>query len=185
LRNRIRQVRQLRGLTQAELAERVGATAATVSRLEKDTMTVSTDWLDRFAAALDIHGSELLERPERPSVPILGKAGRSGRVSPGPEEAMVVDFPSKEAVAVEIAVQQGPYTAGERLIGEKLYGASMLNGVGRDCIVALKSGAIVLARVAGAGPCFILIPPESRGPILYDQEVKWIAPLVMRMQILS
>jgi len=185
LKNLIRQVRLLRGLTQAELAQKVGTTAATVSRLEKDTMTLSTEWLERFAVALGVHPSELIEQRDRPAIQMLGKAGRNGRVSGIVDERVTIELPTNDAVAIEIAAHQGCYAAGERVIGERLRGASMSNGVGRDCIVALKDGAVMLARVAGSGPRFTLVPAEPRGTILYEQEVDWIAPLVLRMQIIA
>lgn len=183
--NLIRQVRLLRGLTQAQLAEKVGTTAATVSRLEQDTMTVSTEWLDRFAAALGVHQSDLLEQRGRPAIQMLGKAGRSGRVIDSGDEKTSIDLPANDAVAIEIGTSQGIFFAGERLIGERLRGTSMANGTGRDCIVALKAGGIILARVVGTGPRFTLVPPEPRSTILYEQEVEWIAPLVIRMQIVA
>ncbi|MFZ1990804.1 MAG: helix-turn-helix transcriptional regulator [Alphaproteobacteria bacterium] len=185
MRNLIRQVRLLRGLTQAELAQKVGTTAATVSRLEKDTMTLSTEWLDRFAVALGVHPSELIEQRGRPAIQMLGKAGRNGRVSGMVDERITVEVPTNDAVAIEIAAHQGFYAAGERVIGERLRGASMSNGVGHDCIVALKDGAVMLARVTGTGPRFTLVPAEPRSTILYEQEVDWIAPLVIRMQIIA
>jgi transcriptional regulator with XRE-family HTH domain len=185
LKNLIRQVRLLRGLTLAQLAKKVGTTAATVSRLEKDEMTVSTAWLERFAAALGVHPSELIEQRDRPAITLLGKAGRNGRVLGGSDESILVELPTTDAVAIEIATHQGCYAAGERVIGERLRGASMTNGIGRDCIVALKDGGVMLARVVGSGPRFTLVPAESRGTILYEQEVEWIAPLVIRMQLIA
>jgi len=185
LKNLIRQARQLRGLTQAQLAERVGTTAATVSRLEKETMTVSTEWLSRFAVALDVHPADLLERPERHSTRLLGKVGRSGRVSAGADEDVFVDFPSAEAVAIEIAAPQGPYAPGERLIGERLHGPSMVSGIGRDCIIGLPDGGVLLARLVGTGPRFTLVPAEPRSAILYDQEVSWVAPIAIRVQFVA
>ena len=185
MRNLIRQVRLLKGLTQAELATKVGTTAATVSRLEKDTMTLSTDWLSRFAAALGVHPADLIEQRDRPAIRMLGKAGRNGRVSGVGDDHITIELPTNDAVAIEISTPQGCYAAGERVIGERLRGQSMANGVGHDCIVALKDGGVVLARVAGSGPRFTLVPAEPRGTILYEQEVEWIAPLVIRMQILT
>lgn len=185
LTNLIRQVRHLRGLTLAQLAKKVGTTAATVSRLEKDEMTVSTEWLERFAVALDVHPSDLLERRDRPAIQLLGKAGRNGRVMAAGDDSVSIEIPYNDAVAIEIAAHQGCYAAGERLIGERLRGASMTSGIGRDCIVALKAGGLVLARVAGTPPRFTLVPPEPRATILYEQEVDWIAPLAIRMQVIA
>ncbi len=183
--NLIRQVRLLRGLTQPQLAQKVGTTAATVSRLEQDQMTVSTEWLDRFAAALDVHPSDLLERRSRPAIQVLGKAGRNGRVIDSGDDKVSLDLPANDAVAIEIGTSQGIYSAGERLIGERLRGTTMASGSGRDCIVALKAGGVILARVIGAGPRFTLVPPEPRSTILYEQDVDWIAPLVIRMRNLA
>jgi transcriptional regulator with XRE-family HTH domain len=182
VRQRIREFRVRRGLTQAELAERVGTTAATVSRLETNAMTVSTDWLERFAAVLGVHPADLIERPGSPRARLLGKAGRNGRVATGEPGEATLELPA-DAVAIEIAVAQGPYAAGERLIGERLTGASMLNGTGRDCIVALKDGSLMLARVVGTPPRPTLVPVAAGCPIRYDEEVEWLAPIVMRVQI--
>jgi transcriptional regulator with XRE-family HTH domain len=181
VRQRIREFRIRRGLTQSELAQKVGTSAATVSRLETNAMTVSTDWLERFAAVLAVHPADLIERPGSPSARLLGKAGRNGRIALGEPEEATLDLPA-DAVAIEIAAAQGPYVAGERLIGGRLTGASMLNGVGRDCILALKEGPLMLARVVGTPPRPTLVPLTAGGPILYDSEVEWLAPVVMRVQ---
>ena len=184
LTNLIRHVRLLRGLTLAELAAKVGTTAPTVSRLENDEMTLSTKWLSRFGAALGVHPSDLLEQRHRPAIQLLGKAARNGRVAGVADDRISIEIPTNDAVAIEIGAHQGAYAAGERLIGERLRGASMISGIGRDCIVALKDGGVMLARVAGTGPRFTLVPAEPRSAILYEQEVDWIAPLVIRMQII-
>lgn len=184
VRQRIRELRVRAGLTQAELAGQVGTTAATVSRLENNAMTVSTGWLERLAAALKVHPAELIERPGAQSARLLGRAGSAGRVAPGPEQDLRLDVPP-DAVAIEVAVPQGPYQAGDRLIGERLSGASILSGVGRDCIVALKDGALLVARVAGAPPRLTLVPPASGAPILYDQEVEWLAPIAISLRKLD
>ena len=172
-----------RGLTQAELAEKVGTTAATVSRLETDAMTVSTDWLERLATVLGVHPAELIERPGAPALSLIGRAGRGGHVAPIEPQALHLDPPG-EAVAVEIAEPQGPYQAGERVIGEKLKGQSALNGVGRDCIVGLKDGTILLARLAGAPPRAMLVPLASGSALQFDAAIDWVAPITMRVQLL-
>lgn len=62
IRLRIREVRQLRGLTQAELAERADVRRATVSQLERgESKAVYFDVLDRLARALDIAPALLIE----------------------------------------------------------------------------------------------------------------------------
>lgn len=183
MRQRIREFRIRRGMTQSELAEKVGTTAATVSRLETNMMTVSTEWLERFAQVLGVHPAELIERPGSGAIKLIGNAGRGGRVTPMEPLEFRLDPPG-EAVAVEVTEAQGPYVPGDRLVGERLTGANALHGAGRDCIVALKDGAIMLARLAGAPPKATLVPLATGAPVLYDAAIDWIAPIVMRVQFL-
>jgi ribosome-binding protein aMBF1 (putative translation factor) len=51
---RLRSEREARGLTQAELAERMGTTQPTVARLEAGAVTPSLDTLHRAAVALGL-----------------------------------------------------------------------------------------------------------------------------------
>jgi len=60
MKNRIRNYRQRRGMTLKELADTVATTPQSVSRLETGNMTLSTEWLERFAEALQVHPVELL-----------------------------------------------------------------------------------------------------------------------------
>src|SRR5262249_5953790 len=108
---------------------------------------------------------------------------RGGRVQGGEPQEMRLDAPG-DAVAVEVAEAQGPYQPGERLIGERLSGPSALNGAGRDCIVRLKDGTIQLARLAGAPPRATLVPFATGAPVLFNADIDWVAPIVMRVQFL-
>jgi transcriptional regulator with XRE-family HTH domain len=69
-RTRIRELRKISGLTLKELADSMGTTPQTVQRLETDSMTVSMEWIFRFAQALRVQPSELLSDPlARPATP--------------------------------------------------------------------------------------------------------------------
>jgi transcriptional regulator with XRE-family HTH domain len=63
LMTRIRELRKLSGLTLKDLADAIGTTPQTVQRLETGSMTVSTDWLFRFAQVLRVQPSELISDP--------------------------------------------------------------------------------------------------------------------------
>ena len=72
---RIREWRERRGMTQAELARRVGVRQATISRLEtEESRRIELDVLDRLAQALQCEPGDLLER-----VPSRRKRGRRAR----------------------------------------------------------------------------------------------------------
>ena len=59
--------RALLGLTQATLAERVGVTVETISRLERGTVTPSLARLQQVARALGLELVELLRAPIEPT----------------------------------------------------------------------------------------------------------------------
>jgi transcriptional regulator with XRE-family HTH domain len=57
--NRIRELRESRGLTLAQLADRVGTSHATIQRLEAGKMRLTQDWADKISAALKVQFSEI------------------------------------------------------------------------------------------------------------------------------
>ena len=61
--NRIRELRQKRGLTGQRLAEMVGTTQVTISRLETGQRKLTQDWMRRIAKALDCSPADLITAP--------------------------------------------------------------------------------------------------------------------------
>lgn len=57
--NRIKQLREERGLTLAQLAEVVGTSHATIQRLEKTKMQLTQGWAERIARALEVPIAEI------------------------------------------------------------------------------------------------------------------------------
>lgn len=183
LNNRIRHYRQMRGWTQADLAHRVGTTAATVSRLETEEMSVSTDWLQKFAAAFRVQIADLLDEPARARIPLLGTIGRDGVLAPeraAYAERVTLDVPAERPVAVRLAADVGPYRAGDVLIANRFDGADISNAVGYDCLAGLPDGGVVLRRVVkGRGGRYTLVPDEPGGAVRHDEPLEWAARLVM------
>lgn len=63
--NRIRELRRARGWTTLDLADRIGTTNATISRLETGERRLTVEWMNRIAAAFGVVPANLLdERPE-------------------------------------------------------------------------------------------------------------------------
>lgn len=60
----LRKLRQIKGLSQEDLAHRADITANYVSSLEREEYAVSVDVIERLAAALDIEPMELFRRDE-------------------------------------------------------------------------------------------------------------------------
>ena len=186
---RIRHFRKMRGWTLQELAERIGTTAQTIQRLETSNMTVSTDWLDRIGTALGVPPISLLAGTEKSETVLLGALGRDGilrnQAESAEQAAVELDIPAERPIAVRLADPVGPYPAGILLIGNKLEGAAMLGALGKDALVQIRSGPVVLRRVVrGNGDTFTLVPLEPGGDVRYDETVDWIARLVMRVEYL-
>jgi len=184
---RIRELRRLRGLTLKELADLSGTTPQTIQRLETANMTVSTDWLERIAAALDVRPIELLaDYAADRLVPVIGTVGRGGHVTRAEDagERLVVDVPARAPVAARISRDCGPYPAGTHLIGERLSGANLANALGRDCLVEPTDGRALLRRVvAGNAPeTFTLVPLEQGEDVIYDARLAWAAPIIMSIR---
>lgn len=60
----LRRLRADRGLSQERLAADAGVDRAYVSELERELGNASLDLMDRLAAVLQVHQSELLEEPK-------------------------------------------------------------------------------------------------------------------------
>lgn len=57
--SRVQSYRKAAGLSQEELAEKIGAHTITISRLERGKMKLNQDWRERIAAALGVNPREL------------------------------------------------------------------------------------------------------------------------------
>lgn len=57
--NRIAEARKTKGVTQQELADRLGIHSVTMSKLERGKMQLTTKWINRIAEALGIDAAEV------------------------------------------------------------------------------------------------------------------------------
>ncbi len=76
--NRIRQLRKQYGLSQQELAQRIGTTGQQVGHLEAGRRKLTQDWMERLAAGLDCGPAELFGSLDTP----VGGPVRGPRPSP-------------------------------------------------------------------------------------------------------
>jgi transcriptional regulator with XRE-family HTH domain len=184
MKNRIRLYRRQRGMTLKELADSVGTTPQTVSRLETEVMTLSTDWLERLAGALAVHPTELLEAPERPDIPLMGVIGANGALTrSGEVDNFAIDMRAEHPVAVRLGQACGPYQAGEILIANRFEGEDLENVLGRDCLCCTADGRVLLRRVVrGNDKTYTLVPLPPDGDVRYNQELRWAARVVLRLQ---
>lgn len=183
VRNRIRHYRKRRGLTLAQVAEQLGTTPQTVSRLETEAMTLSMEWLRRFADIFDVHVADLLETPEDREIPSFGAVGADGQVTGAPEALFALDIPSAHPVALRVTESLGPYEAGEILILSQYEHGLLNKAAGGDCLVCLKDGNLLFGRlIRDHRDGFALVPVGADGEVLYGCDVDWAARVVMRVR---
>jgi len=183
---RIREFRKLRGLTLKELADKIATTPQTVQRLETANMTVSTDWLERIANALNIEPADLIARPGGREIPVIGRVMQNGRVhtSEGKQvNVLHLHVPADDPVAAQLDVRVGLYDAGTILVANRLKDADYASAHGADCLVELKDGQVRFTRVIHSKDGgWTLVPHDAGTEVLYDAHVSWVAPVVMSLK---
>lgn len=188
MQTRIRELRKRRSLTLQQLADLIGTTPQTVQRLETANMTVSMEWLSRFADAFGVRASDLIADDQSRNIPLLGRIGRDGTMSTRGanqvRDTVALDVPADDPVAVQLEDDVGDYPAGTFLIGNKLSGPDIVNAHGHDCIVMLANGLVLLRRLICRNGLISLVPIEPSGDVRFDAEVIWAARLIVQMRYL-
>lgn len=62
--NRVKELREQKGLSQEQLADRVGAHYTTISKIERGVQQLNVRWMERIAEALGVTVREFVEQPE-------------------------------------------------------------------------------------------------------------------------
>jgi transcriptional regulator with XRE-family HTH domain len=78
--NYVRSWREHRGLTQNQLAERIGMTHSQISRVESGNQQYTQKTLEKFARVLDCTVTDLLARPPEPKVAIGAENEREWKI---------------------------------------------------------------------------------------------------------
>lgn len=184
MKTRLRHFRTRRGLTQGDLARRLDTTAATISRLETADMTVSTDWLEKFASALDVAVSDLIATPEEGAAMLAGSLAPNGTVTPPPpgEVSIALDVALRQPVALRIASALGPYQSGDLLIGSKHAEAEARQFTGRECILS-AAGTVRFGKLLSIGDEEALLLVSLAGAKAERlEQIDWLAPVALMIR---
>lgn len=82
--NRIKEIREAAGLTQPELAEKVGTTTNHIWRLESGKTKLTVEWMTRLAEALACHPADLIA-----NVVLAEIVGEVEEIEPSLTEALI------------------------------------------------------------------------------------------------
>jgi len=176
------------GLTQTELAQRLGTTAATISRLETEGIKISVDWLAPLADIFQVQLTDLIDEPSPERIEMLGQISADGKVT-APSKVDNVGFllrvPANRPVAAQVVVDVGIYRVGELLIADRLAEDDVNQAFDRDCLVGLRGGKIYLHRLIQGpknGARFGLVSLDPGFETKFVSQVSWCAPIVMAVR---
>tara|TARA_R110000868_G_scaffold307442_1_gene569107 strand:+ start:13392 stop:13961 length:570 start_codon:yes stop_codon:yes gene_type:complete len=184
VKTRIRYHRKLRRWTQPELARQIGTTAATISRLETADMSVSIEWLQRFADVFGVAVSALIDDAQSSArIPCVGTLNRGGTISSDnadERDDVTLEALARNPIAVRVHENIGNYCAGDIIIADRLPITDIQRALGRDCFVAIEGEDEGFGRFVSSGHgTYLLVPPEPGAQARDLPDPGWVAPVVM------
>ncbi len=174
----IREVRHARGMTLQDVAERCTppTTAQTIGRLETGARTVSIDWLNRIAAALDVDAADLVQAPEQLVLDIIALLGPEGAARPHQQQIAALPRPGHAGLTMLVEFSVGEYRRGDMIWLEKLDRKAFGRALNRDVLVPRAGGRFAFGRLIDRDANRLqLLPPgqASRQQVIVDPP--WIA----------
>lgn len=191
MRNKIRHFRKQRGLTLSRLAALIGLTPQSISRIENGKMRLSTEWLARFADALNVSPLDLLDADTASGPQLIGDIDATGACAQQAPQSFRIELPGAQTVVVRITQHYGSYRPGEYLVCARLGTPLLGTALMQDCLVQLSSGEKHLCRVVARtkiprkSHIYTLCSLNPGGFVLLDQAIAWAAPVKMRLQFIA
>ncbi|WP_324260935.1 helix-turn-helix transcriptional regulator [Altererythrobacter sp. H2] len=166
--NRIRDIRRQKGLTLADLAAACDppTTAQTIGRLETGMRNLSTKWMDRIAAAMDVDPESLVRSglsAQPQVVAVLAPGGAEALASPR-EAILPTDVGSGgPLLALEVEAAAGPYQAGDLLWLRQVAPEDFARAINRDVLVPRSGGRFAFGRLIDRKGTMVGILPPGQG----------------------
>lgn len=154
MKTRIREVRRARNLTLREVAERCDplTTPQTIGRLETGTRTVSVDWLNRIADALEVEAADLITLPDRAGLRIAAILDHEGAHAPRRDALIVPPQPDPELLAMTVSSSVGDYRSGDEIWLRRIEGENHGAALNRDVLISRPAGRFVFGRLIDREP---------------------------------
>lgn len=176
--NRIRDVRRARNMTLDDVARRCDppTTAQTIGRLETGTRTLSIDWLNRIAAALEVESSALVSTTAAADLPVVALLAADGARALTSAERVMPPAPSGQLVAMRVTASVGEYRSGDILWLRRVEQADLASALNRDVLVPRPAGRFVFGRlIARDGGRMQILPPGAGTRQQVVNDPAWLA----------
>ena len=184
----IREVRRAKGLTLADVAARCDppTTAQSIGRLETGMRTVSVDWLNRIAVALDVSTADLVTLPGRPTLPVVATLGSDGAQALSRPATISPPAATPGAVALTVTASVGDYRAGDQIWCDVLAPDAFAAALNRDILVPRPGGRFIFGRLIARDPGMRLqmLPPGARARQQIIGEPLWLACAIRLVRLL-
>ncbi len=163
--NRIRDVRRARNLTLEEVAQRCEppTTAQTIGRLETGTRTLSLDWLNRIAAALEVESGALVSSSAAADLPVAALLATDGVRAPTRAERAMPPAAADNLIALRVTGSIGEYRSGDMLWLRRIEQADLASALNRDVLVPRPAGRFVFGRLIAREEGRMQILPPGAG----------------------
>lgn len=183
IQSRIREIRKLKKLTLQQVADKSETTAQTIGRLETGMRTLSVDWVNRIAKALDVDPSELLALPESGDIVISGFLHGGGIIEKKDAGTIALRLLAQAPIALKVTSNTGQYREGDTIIFDSLPGTDPHSNIGKDCLVEDSNGHRHFGKVIFFDESGVTISPVGQeGTIASSIENINIAPAIMLMR---
>lgn len=174
---RIREARKAKGMTLLDvaLACKPPTTAQTIGRLETGVRTVSVDWLNRIAAALQVEAADLVTLPDRSDLPVAAVIGSDGVAAPRKPMTLLPPTPTGQMVGIIVDVAHGDYRAGDALWAERLGPEDFGRAINRDVLAPRAAGGFTFGRLVATDAGRVQILPATPGARQIVLDAAWVA----------
>ncbi|MBZ6377025.1 transcriptional regulator [Pacificimonas flava] len=175
---RIREIRKGKGLTLADVAERCEppTTPQTIGRLETGTRTVSVDWLNRIAAALDVLPGDLVQLEDRTELDVAARLTAAGAEPLAKPRTFAAPHPHGTMMGLLVDYPHGEYRPRDELWLERLPPEKFMSAANRDILAPRPAGRFAFGRLVDMfGQRLSILPPQHGARQVVLTDVPWIA----------
>lgn len=199
MKNRIRELREVRGWSQTKLGETIGTSQAQIDRLEKNERRLSDFWMDKIAKAFHIEPRELISVNKKKMIPIVGSVGAGGQIFPIDDMPLIRVSSESEQVYMNCDFVEAPPENGHeeavalRVTGDSMepfiedgsvvyYDGRRVDGINeyinKLCVVQLANGQALLKKLKrGTKDGFHTLTSYNAKDI-EDVEIVWCAKVI-------
>lgn len=176
--NSIRSVRKAKGLTLEDVALRCDppTTPQTIGRLETGTRTLSIDWLNRIADALEVSPADLVRMPEEEEHFITALLTPDGARAPTKPEQLPPAPSNADMVTMRVTGSTGDYRAGDEIWCTQVDLDDLARALNRDVLVPRPAGRFLFGRLIFIdGEMLHILPPGSGHRQQVVTNPQWLA----------